>query len=544
MSELLETKELNDNSSGELRCLIIEDDQAMAMSFKKIFEDQEYQKIELAHDGKIGWEKAIELNPTVIILDWKLPEINGLGLLNRFRQDERFSNTPIIIVSGYLNREDFRLFEDFPLVAQMAKPFQVQLFQWKVKEIIKEADWMKKNITRLKNVLSFLEENKEGALKTFYELVDGSPKENMFYIMAAKVLFQNKQLDEAEDLLKKTLERDPESLSAMTLLGKIYLIQKKFSESSKILKQAITISPQNLERLCLMGDVSLNMLETDKAKKYFMQAAALDSQNEKALSGMKLTQNIDKYLSRSSITEIPQSFAGLLNAIGISMVKSNQHAEGMNHYQSAMLHCEDEMSKAKLAFNLGLGFLRWKKPDQALGWFSKSIELSDGKFDKAKNHFDKLEEKFSTSKKPSPSPQDEFTLADDDGFSDVFNQAVVAHQEFDEETVFKKTESTSKVEPPKIELVPEESESEKAFNQLQDEIPELATFMEKLEASGGHVGSATQKILKLKEKYSNDILQLSIKEALSREELSPENITFHAEIFKNKKPKRKLSNVG
>ena len=89
---------------------------------------------------------------------------------------------------------------------------------------------------------------------------------------------------------------------------------------------------------------------------------------------------------------MPETFAGILNCIGVNMVRSGQFSDGIEHYNSALVHVNDEGIKAKLSFNLGLGYLRWKKPQQALDWFQRS-KTYNPEFKKAEKYIENLEQR-------------------------------------------------------------------------------------------------------------------------------------------------------
>ena len=53
-----------------------------------------------ARDGEEGLRVAFRQVPDVIILDVKMPKVNGLEVLARLRNDERFKDTPIVMLSS------------------------------------------------------------------------------------------------------------------------------------------------------------------------------------------------------------------------------------------------------------------------------------------------------------------------------------------------------------------------------------------------------------------------------------------------------------
>ncbi len=136
-------------------------------------------------------------------------------------------------------------------------------------------------------------------------------------------------------------------------------------------------------------NIELQEIDPGQAAQSFKKALQIDPSSETAQAGEELAENTARYLTRSDVTQIPDNFASLLNAIGISIVKQQNFEEGISHYMSAMKFVDDPMRQAKLAFNLGLGYLRWQKQDDAKQWFEKSFTMSNGQFSKALHYSQK-----------------------------------------------------------------------------------------------------------------------------------------------------------
>ncbi len=82
--------------------LIIEDDRAFATTLVKIARKRGYKCL-AAGDGKTGLVLAVEQPVTAILLDLKLPDIDGINVLDQLKHDLRTRHIPVHIISG---RED------------------------------------------------------------------------------------------------------------------------------------------------------------------------------------------------------------------------------------------------------------------------------------------------------------------------------------------------------------------------------------------------------------------------------------------------------
>mgnify|MGYP002581004835 CR=1 FL=1 len=78
------------------RILIIEDEENIA-SFVRMELEYEGYKVDVCDDGVKGFEKALENDYDLILLDLMLPKLNGLEICRRLR---KVKNTPIIMLTA------------------------------------------------------------------------------------------------------------------------------------------------------------------------------------------------------------------------------------------------------------------------------------------------------------------------------------------------------------------------------------------------------------------------------------------------------------
>ena len=67
------------------KILVIDDERAIRNTLKDILEFEGYT-IELAENGKVGLEKALATTYDLIYTDIKMPEMDGLEMLQAYRQ--------------------------------------------------------------------------------------------------------------------------------------------------------------------------------------------------------------------------------------------------------------------------------------------------------------------------------------------------------------------------------------------------------------------------------------------------------------------------
>jgi len=87
-----------------MRILLIEDEHKIANSIKKGLEQESYA-VDVAYDGKTGFDLASSEDYDVIILDLLLPQIDGIEICQKLRKEENVQ-TPILILTAKGELED------------------------------------------------------------------------------------------------------------------------------------------------------------------------------------------------------------------------------------------------------------------------------------------------------------------------------------------------------------------------------------------------------------------------------------------------------
>jgi len=106
-----------------MRVLLIDDEQFYFKLIRKTLKEAEYE-LEYAQSGSEGLAKIPAFNPDLLIVDLKLPEMDGFQVLERLRRDSKFSHLPVIVITA--QHELSEKLKAFELGADdyLVKPFQ------------------------------------------------------------------------------------------------------------------------------------------------------------------------------------------------------------------------------------------------------------------------------------------------------------------------------------------------------------------------------------------------------------------------------------
>lgn len=118
------------------RILLIEDDYGNRVLFADFLEHCGYRVLPLA-DGNNCIEMMQEFMPHLVLLDIKLPQVNGLTLIQTIRQHPQFRNLPILVVSGYAFQADRQRAMEAGATDYMVKPILPATLSNKILSLLK-----------------------------------------------------------------------------------------------------------------------------------------------------------------------------------------------------------------------------------------------------------------------------------------------------------------------------------------------------------------------------------------------------------------------
>jgi len=107
--------------AGFLATVLICDDEPSLRELIRISLDGPYEIAE-ADDGEQSLELARLMRPDVMILDMMMPRLSGLEVLNAVRQDERLTDTRVIVLTAQPETREHALRAGADIV--MVKPFE------------------------------------------------------------------------------------------------------------------------------------------------------------------------------------------------------------------------------------------------------------------------------------------------------------------------------------------------------------------------------------------------------------------------------------
>ena len=121
------------------KILVIDDDKDIHSMIRTLFKDKEFEVLS-AYNGIDGHRDATQLQPDTILLDLKMPDIDGIEVAERLKADTRTHGIPVILLTASKSTEDkiaaFRAgADDF-----VTKPFKTEEIDARVASWLKRRD--------------------------------------------------------------------------------------------------------------------------------------------------------------------------------------------------------------------------------------------------------------------------------------------------------------------------------------------------------------------------------------------------------------------
>ena len=103
--------------------LVVEDKASLTQMLQFLFLSKGLS-VQIAFNGKEALEKAGSILPSLILMDIMMPEMDGLEVLEKLKEDPITAGIPVIMLTARKSREDMQKARDLGAVEYITKPFK------------------------------------------------------------------------------------------------------------------------------------------------------------------------------------------------------------------------------------------------------------------------------------------------------------------------------------------------------------------------------------------------------------------------------------
>ena len=117
------------------RILLVDDDESVVEPLRERLEQSDFEVI-LAHNGREGLEKAISVDPDIILLDNYMPIMTGPEALERLREHPKGKDLSVIMVTAANRIADIDDADKCGIEDYIIKPFKTHDLIGKIEAIM------------------------------------------------------------------------------------------------------------------------------------------------------------------------------------------------------------------------------------------------------------------------------------------------------------------------------------------------------------------------------------------------------------------------
>jgi CheY-like chemotaxis protein len=103
--------------------LVVDDEPDLVSTIKARLEWNKF-KVETASNGSLALEKLETMMPDLILLDGNMPVMTGFQMLEKMRQDSRFKNIPVIMLTAVCESNNISMAGSLGVTEYVTKPFE------------------------------------------------------------------------------------------------------------------------------------------------------------------------------------------------------------------------------------------------------------------------------------------------------------------------------------------------------------------------------------------------------------------------------------
>jgi CheY-like chemotaxis protein len=120
----------------KLRALLAEDEPDIQLVARMSLRRADFE-VSVANDGYEAVAKAAELQPSVVLLDWMMPNMDGLEACKRLKADPATAGIPVIFLTAKSQEAEIKQGLALGAVGYITKPFDALTLGTRVRELLK-----------------------------------------------------------------------------------------------------------------------------------------------------------------------------------------------------------------------------------------------------------------------------------------------------------------------------------------------------------------------------------------------------------------------
>jgi len=119
-----------------MKVVLAEDDPDIQMIARLSLKRAQFN-VTVASTGAEALARVAEVHPDVVLLDWMMPEMDGLTACTRLKSDPSTRDIPVIFMTAKSQESEIKQGLSLGAVGYIVKPFDALLLGARVRELLK-----------------------------------------------------------------------------------------------------------------------------------------------------------------------------------------------------------------------------------------------------------------------------------------------------------------------------------------------------------------------------------------------------------------------
>jgi CheY-like chemotaxis protein len=238
----LNTKKLNIEN---MSILAVDDMKSMRLTIRKMLRHLNIGKdLKVAENGREGLAVLQSSPVDLVIVDWRMPVVNGSEMLEVIRNDKVLRDLPVIMVTAEAERDIVLDVAETEIDAYLIKPLTLDALDRKIRAVVHRAN---------------------------------NPDEATILIREARELEETGDFGSAIEKLKLALGSRPSASRLLRNLGQLYAKTGNQKIAIKCLQKAASVNKQDAISRQILGDMYIEGKDLKKAAQYYIEALSLST---------------------------------------------------------------------------------------------------------------------------------------------------------------------------------------------------------------------------------------------------------------------------